>query len=156
MTWTEIPGPLAGTTLHEDQKLPDVAFTDPQSGMAWRPASLRQRSALVLCFMHSDCEAWRDFLAALGELQDEIDWVGAVVRVVLDEAEPGPLPVVVDDGEGAARVLGADGQRPTLVVADRYGAAVASFPAGGHAFPSPQQVVAELRHLAMLCPECSV
>ena len=54
----------------------------------------------------------------------------------------------------AAAYLGPGGAPPVVLVLDRYAAAWASYPAPGHRFPEPGEVVATLGHLAGMCPEC--
>lgn len=157
MTWTQREQPLDGTRLTREQLLPDVVLTEAQTGQEWRPSLLRQRAAVVLCFLHADCQPCQDFLSRLAELADDIRWADAQVRVVLDEPGPSPFPVLVDRaGAARKRLLGPDAPRPVLVVADRYTAVAEAYPAGAHDFPEPREVFAAVRHMALRCPECSV
>lgn len=144
--------PLPGTVLAPDELLPDVAFTDAQSGEEWRPSELRQRSALILCFLHADCEPCHRLLTALRDRQDDIDWADAQVRVVLPEPEDGPFPVLLDPEDRArGRILGPDAQIPTLLVADRYTAVMESHTAPDHDFPEPEEVISRIVLLACEC-----
>lgn len=143
---------LAGTALTVEQMMPDVAFTDAETGEQWRPSQLRQRSALVLCFLHADCRPCHHLLAKLAEREDDLRWTDAQVRVVLPEPAPVPFPVLLDpQGDARSRILGEDGQLPTLVLADRYTSVVASFPAPEHDFPTAQEILKTTRLLACDC-----
>lgn len=143
---------LLGTKLAPDQLLPDMAFTEADSGEEWRPSKLRQRSALVLCFMHADCAPCHAWASALAEHDDELQWSDAQVRVVLPTAADSPFPVLLDpDGEARARMLDADGQIPTVLVADRYSAVAESHPAADHDLPEPDEI---LRRLWLLACDC--
>ncbi|HVL98123.1 MAG TPA: hypothetical protein VM324_02380 [Egibacteraceae bacterium] len=150
---------LAGTALMPEQLLPEVALTDAGSGEPWRPSELRQRSAVVLCFLHARCDACARTVAQLAEREEAIRRADAQVRVVLPEAVDGPFPcadgayrVMVDeDGQARERMLGPDGRLPTVLVADRYTAVVESFPAPDHRFPDPDEVVDTLRYVACDC-----
>lgn len=143
---------LPGTALTVEQLLPDVTFTDAATGDEWRPSQLRQRSALALCFLHRDCEPCRQFLADLAERKGTIDWADAQVRVVLPEPASLPFPVLLDPrGEARSRMLGDDGELPTVLVADRYTSVVQSFPAPDHDFPEIDGVVKTLFLLACDC-----
>lgn len=143
---------LAGTALTVEQIIPDVAFTDAATGEEWRPSQLRQRSALVLCFLHPDCEPCHQLLADLAEQEEDLRWTDAQVRVVLPEPGPVPFPVLLDPrGDARSRILGENGQLPTLVLADRYTSVVASFPAPEHDFPSAEEILKTTRLLACDC-----
>lgn len=157
MVWTQPATRLPGTALDEGQLLPDVTLQEADSGRPWRPGQLRQHAALVLAFVHADCEPCTRFLETLAERDGDLRWAETQARAVAPEPAEAPLPLLVDaDGRARERMLGADGEVPTVLVADRYSAAAASYPAAGHAFPDPDEVVATVRHLAILCPECSV
>jgi hypothetical protein len=146
MDLAQEPVQLSGTALASGQLLPDVAFIDAQTGKQWRAGQLRQRSALVLCFMHADCEPCQDLLARLADREEDIRWADAQVRVVLPVPAASPFPVLVDQhGKAQSRMLGHNGQIPTLVVANRYTAVVEAYPAAGHDFPDLEQIIATLR-----------
>lgn len=146
------PTALAGTALTVEQIIPNVAFTDAASGEQWRPSELRQRQALVLCFLHADCRPCQQLLEDLAEQEEDLRWTDAQVRVVLPEAASVPFPVLLDpEGDARSRILGEDGELPTIVLADRYTAVVASFPAPEHDFPSPQEILKTTRLLACDC-----
>lgn len=144
--------PLAGTALAVGELLPDVALTDAGTGEEWRPSQLRQRSALVLGFMHADCGPCHRLLSRLEDWEDDIRWADAQVRVVLPTPAASPFPVLLDRrGHARLRMLGPDGQIPTLLVANRYTAVAQAYPATGHAFPDAERIVAILRVLACDC-----
>lgn len=155
------PTLLPGTALTADQVLPDVPLTDAATGAPWRPSQLRQRSALVLAFVHTGCGLCDDLVRGLAERAEDIRWADAQVRVVrdgpADEPADEPFPVLLDPGgEARARLLGADGALPTVLVADRYTAVAESYPLPGHDGADPREIVATLCHLAIECSECSV
>ena len=157
MPATDHPTLLPGTALTADQVLPSVTLTDAATGAVWRPAQLRQRSALVLAFVHADCGACDELLDGLAERAEDITWADAQVRVVRDAPSDGPFPVMHDPGGDArARLLGPDGDLPTVLVADRYTAVAESYPFPGHDGADAREIVATLRHLAIECSECSV
>lgn len=144
--------PLPGTVLAPDQLLPDVAFIDVRTEQEWRPSQLRQRSALILCFLHPACGPCQHLVTVLQDHQDDIDWADAQVRVVLPVPEDGPFPVMVDpDGRARERILGRQAQIPTLLVADRYTAVMESHTAPDHDFPDPGEVISRLVLLACEC-----
>lgn len=143
---------LPGTALTVEQMMPDVTFTEAGSGEQWRPSRLRQRSALVLCFLHAGCGSCHRLLTEFAEREDDLRWADAQVRAVLPEAAPSPFPVLIDpDGQAKSRLLGDDGAVPTLLVADRYMSVMQSHPAPEHDFPDVGDVVAALGLLACAC-----
>lgn len=143
---------LAGTALRAGQLLPDVAFTDARTSVDWRPSSLRQRAAQVLCFLHDGCAACTRIVDDLASRRDDLAWTDAQVRAVLRIPADLPFPVLLDPhGRARERILGAGGRVPTIVVADRFTAAVASYPAPAHDFPEPEEILTTLRLLACDC-----
>jgi hypothetical protein len=154
---------LPGTALQADRVIPDVALLDPRSGAEVPLSGFRHREALVLSFLHEDCAACSAFARALAAWEEEVRLGGGRSFVVLGAARdlvPGatrdlPLPVLVDPGGVArARFLGPEGELPLVLVVDRFGAAWRSFPAPGHRLPPPEEVVATVWHLGLMCPEC--
>lgn len=146
------PTLLAGTALTEGELLPNVVLTEAESGREWRPGQLRQRSAQLLCFMHADCAACERALSDLAERHEDLSWVGAEVRTVLERPAPSPFPVVLDgDGTARSRILGPTGRIPTLVVADQFTAVADTYPAADHDFPDPDDIITTLRLLACDC-----
>lgn len=144
--------PLHHPTLTADQLLPNVAFTEAETGKEWRPAQLRQRAAQLLCFCHPDCADCSRVLAALAERAEDLRWADTRVHVVFTAPAESPFPVLLDaHGEARARVLGPDGVVPTLVVADRFTALAEVYPAPDHDFPDPDDVLTALRLLACDC-----
>jgi hypothetical protein len=148
---------LSGTMLHEGRVLPGVSFIDPNSRTQVNVWGFRQRVALVLAFLHQRCVACRAFAADLRIVKDDLDWAGALPRVVLPEEEELAVPALLDPGRsGTRRLLGENPELPMVLVVDRYGAASSSFPSARHRFPSAEEVAATVAHLAMQCPECGV
>lgn len=145
---------LPGTALVHDRVAPAPAFAAPD-GRACSPADFRHRSALVLCFLHSGCEPCRRYADALARRTADIEAAGARARAVAAGADGLALPVMIDrDGAGTRRLLGDDPGLPVVVVLDRYGAAWESWPATGHSFVDPAEVVATVEHMAVVCGEC--
>ena len=148
---------LSGTALREGRVIPGVSFTDPRSGATVDLWGFRQRRALVLVFLHDRCAACRAFARELGTIADDLDWAGALARAVLSDREDLPIPALLDPGQtGTRRLLGENADLPVIVIVDRYGAAMVSYPAAGHRFPTAQEVAASVVHLAIQCPECGV
>jgi hypothetical protein len=130
---------LPGTVLEEGTVVPGSALRDLETGREVLPWSFRHRTAAVLCFLHRDCDRCRVYLGSLRAVSEDIHEAGA--RVVAVE---GDAPRFLADGP------------PLVLVVDRYGAAWRAYPAPGHHFPEPPDVVATVWHLAMMCPECGV
>lgn len=137
--------------------MPDVALLDVDSGERVALGSFRQRSAVVLAFLHAGCRACRAFAGDLAEVAGELGWAGAVARAVVPVPDRLAVPVLADlDGEAGRRLLGPDAEVPVIIVLDRYGAATDVYPAAGHDFPAPAEIAATVTHLAIQCPECGV
>jgi len=148
---------LPGTALEKDRVVPGTAMTEASSGTEVSMWDFRQRSSVVVCFLHDRCEPCAGYARELAGLQDDLHEVDARAIVVLNEPEDLDLPVWIDGpGRARQRFLAPDAELPVLLIVDRYGAAWRSFPARDHAFPAPAEVVATLRHLAFQCPECGV
>ena len=148
---------LPGTVLEEGRVVPGVSLVEPGSGAGVALWGFRQRVALVLGFLHDRCPACRSFAEELAGVKDDLDWAGALVRAVVSEAQELPIPTLLDpERTSSKRLLGDEAELPVILVVDRYGAAVSSFPAPGHRFPPAGQVAATAVHLAMQCPECGV
>jgi hypothetical protein len=147
---------LPGTALEKDRVVPGTRMTDA-SGAEVSMRDFRQRFALAVCFLHDGCESCASYAGKLAEVEGDLGEVDARAIAVL--SEPGILALAVwIDGRARARqrFLGPAAELPVILVVDRYGAALRSFPSPGHAFPPPDEVVATLRHLAFQCPECGV
>jgi hypothetical protein len=130
---------LPGTVVQAGAVVPGAALHDLESGREVRPWSFRHRAAVVLCFLHRDCETCRSYLASLRDEEDDVTQAGA--RLV---AVDGDAPTFLHDGP------------PVILVVDRYGGAWRSYPAPDHQFPAPSELVATVWHLATMCPECGV
>lgn len=139
---------LPGTALERGRVLPGVRV----GADGWTPWRLRGRAPQVLAFLHPDCppcEAWSRDLAAA-------DLSTARAFAVMERAGPSALPVLVDTGGRAReRLLGAGGELPTIVVADRHAAAWESYVGAGHDLPSAGEIVATLRHAEITCADCA-
>jgi hypothetical protein len=148
---------LPGTALEKDRVVPSTRMTDAPSGAEVSIRDFRQRFALAVCFLHDGCEFCAGYAGKLAEVEGDLREVDARAIVVLSEPGALDLPVWVD-GRARARqsFLGPAAELPVILILDRYGAAMRSFPSRGHAFPLPREVVATLRHLAFQCPECGV
>lgn len=148
---------LPGTALTRGDVLPGTALTDPASGDEIRVWDFRGRAALVLCFLHAACDACATFARELDAAQPEMALTDARAFAIFPQGSPSALPALVDpEGEATRRILGAEGELPTLVVTDRYAAAWESYPILGHDFPPIAEVVGDLWHLATMCEECGV
>jgi hypothetical protein len=148
---------LPGTALEKDRVVPGTPMTESSSGAQVSMWDLRQRFSAAVCFLHDRCEACADYARKLAALENDLREVDARAIVVLSEPSVLALPVWVDERPRArGRFLGPSAELPVILIVDRYGAALRSFPSPGHAFPLPEEVVATLRHLAFQCPECGV
>jgi hypothetical protein len=148
---------LPGTALQEDTVVPGTPMTDASSGAEVSMWDFRQRFSVAVCFLHDRCEPCADYARRLADLEDDLHEVDARAIVVLGESGSLDLPVWIDRrGRARQRLLGPAAELPVILIVDRYGGAVRSYPSSGHAFPPPGEVVATLRHLAFQCPECGV
>jgi peroxiredoxin len=146
---------LPGTALREGRVVPPVSFRSAGSTIAL--SRFRHRTALVLAFLHERCAECGAFAGHLRDVEDDFGWAGAIARAVVPEDEDLAIPVLVDPGGRATRtLLGADAVLPAVVILDRYGAATSAVPATGHRFPSTDDLVQTVTHLALQCPECGV
>jgi hypothetical protein len=148
---------LPGTALEKDWVVPATPMTVASSGAEVSMSDFRQRFSVAVCFLHDGCEPCAGYARKLADLEGELREVDARAVVVLSESGVLDLPVWIDvRGRARQRFLGLGAELPVLLVVDRYGAGVRSFPSASHAFPLPEEVVATLRHLAFQCPECGV
>lgn len=143
---------LSGTALVHDEIVPRESFTEMPGGARRTLTDFRQRNALVVCFLHDDCEPCLKWARALSDVRRDIELADARVRVVARSDGQWPFPVFVDrDLRGSTRLLGG-GDYPVIVLLDRYAAAWESWPARDHAFPAPEEVVGTL--VKIMCSEC--
>ena len=148
---------LPGTALEKDRVVPGTPMTQASSGAAVSMWDFRQRFSVAVCFLHDRCELCAAYARKLADLEDDLRVIDARAIVVLSERGVLDLPVWVDvRGRARQRLLGPSAELPVILIVDRYGAALRSFPSRDHAFPPPAEVVATLRHLAFQCPECGV
>jgi hypothetical protein len=148
---------LPGTALEKDRVVPGTPMTQASSGAAVSMWDFRQRFSVAVCFLHDQCELCAAYARKLADLEDDLRVIDARAIVVLSERGVLDLPVWVDvRGRARQRLLGPSAELPVILIVDRYGAALRSFPSRDHAFPPPAEVVATLRHLAFQCPECGV
>jgi hypothetical protein len=134
--------PLAGTSLERGRVVPGVELED-HGGAPIRVWDHRQRSALIISFLHAECEVCDAYQRRLEE------------EVAPDLATTRSRALAVrNDGSPAVRRFLGEAEPPVLVIVDRYGAAWTSYPAAGHHFPEPSELAATLWHLATMCPEC--
>lgn len=148
---------LEGTDLELGQVVPAAPMVDAASGEPVSLWDLRQRFAAAVCFLHSRCRTCALFARRLRVFATELrDLHALAIAVVPDETDLEP-PVWIDrDGLARERLLSPDASLPAVLIVDRYGAVAGSFHSGGHSFPTPEEIVATLRHLDMECPECGV
>jgi hypothetical protein len=148
---------LPGTALRDGRVVPPVSFRDVASASKIDLSWFRQRTTLVLAFLHDGCDGCSGFAHELRAIKDDLDWAGAVARAIVSEEEDLPVPVLVDPGrEATQRLVGGNADVPVVVIVDRYGAAMSAFAANEHRFPTKEEVVATVTHLALQCPECGV
>jgi hypothetical protein len=148
---------LPGTALEKDRVVPGTPMTVASSGAEVSMWAFRQRFSVAVCFLHERCEACAGYARKVADLEGDLREVEARAIVVVSESGVLDLPVWIDVGARARqRFLGPAAELPVILILDRYGAALRSFPSRGHAFPLPGEVVATLRHLAFQCPECGV
>lgn len=152
---------LAGTLLEADQVVPGVPMTDAATGRPVRAWDFRHRRALVLAFLHADCAACEAYGRDLAAVREDLSGAGAEARAVLPAGTSGDgegaLPALIDEtGRAVRRFLEAPEAVPLVLLIDRFGAAWRSYPSPGHDFPSTDEVVASLWHVATMCPECGV
>jgi hypothetical protein len=132
-------------------------MTEVSSGAEVSMWDFRQRFSVALCFLHDRCEPCAAYAQKLADLEEDLREVDARAIVVLSESGVLDLRVWIDGRAGARqRLLGPSAELPVILIVDRYGAALRSFPSPNHAFSAPGEVVATLRHLAFQCPECGV
>jgi hypothetical protein len=148
---------LAGTAIERNRVVPGTSMTVASSGAEVSMWDFRQRFSVAVCFLHDRCEACARYARKLADLEGDLRELDARAIVVLNETGVLDLPVWVDGRARARqRFLGPAAELPVILIVDRYGAALRSFPSRDHAFPLPSEVVATLRHLAFQCPECGV
>lgn len=137
---------MDGTVLERGRVLPGVELPGPWS--AW---DARGKKAQVLAFLHAGCDACDAWAREVAEAR-----LDARVVAVVERGAPCELPAVVDErGEARLAFLGPDGEVPTVVVADRYAAAWAAYPAPWHELPSPRELASTLRHADITCSDCA-
>jgi hypothetical protein len=148
---------LPGTSLEKDRVVPGTPMTAASSGAEVSMWDFRQRFAVAVCFLHDRCDACAGYARMLADLAGDLRELDARAIVVRGDSGVLDLPVWIDGHARAReRFLGPAVELPVILIVDRYGAALRSFPSRGHAFPPPGEVVATLRHLAFQCPECGV
>jgi hypothetical protein len=148
---------LPGTAIEKDRVVPGTPMTVASSGAEVSMWDLRQWFSVAVCFLHDRCDACAGYARKLADLERDLREVDARAIVVLSDSGVLPLPVWVDGrGRARQRFLGPAAELPVILIVDRYGAAMTSFPSRDHAFPPPEEVLATLRHLAFQCPECGV
>jgi len=147
---------LAGTTLERNALIPQFRVAESSTDREFTPWDVKGRRALVLAFLHPGCADCAAFAEEIAARDDQFQVADATVYAVA--AEPvGPLPTLLDpQGEVAATYLGPDGEVPTVVLADRYGAAWAAYPGFAHDLPTVGELAATAWHMALQCADCAV
>jgi hypothetical protein len=147
---------LAGTTLERNAPVPQFRLTDSASNVEFGPWDVKGRRALVLAFLHTDCGECAAFAEELAGRDDQFTVADANVYAVAS-APVGSIPTLVDaDGSVAGTYLGEHGEIPTVVLADRYGAAWAAYPGFAHDLPTVGELAATAWHMALSCADCAV
>ena len=147
---------LAGTTLVRNAPLPQFRLTEAVSNAEFGPWDVKGRRALVLAFLHAGCAECAGFAEELAARGDQFTVADANVYAVAPE-RIAALPTLVDPGGDVARTyLGEAGEVPTVVLADRYGAAWAAYPGVLHDLPTVGELAATAWHMALQCADCSV
>lgn len=147
---------LTGTTLERDRPIPQFRLTEADTGRLVIPWDLKGRRALVLAFLHAGCGPCAGYADELAAAEDQFLAADALVYAVAPERIP-PLATLVDADGGTAQVfLGSSGAAPTVILADRYGAAWSAFPGPSHDLPTVGEVAAAAWHMALSCAECSM
>jgi AhpC/TSA family protein len=145
---------LAGTTLARNDPIPQFRLS-LHDGAEFTPWDLKGRRALVLAFLHPACAECTAFAEELTARAAQFQVADASVYAVAPGAV-GPLPTLLDDGSVSRSYLGEDGEVPTVVLADRYGAAWAAYPGPAHDLPTVGELAATVWHMALQCADCSV
>ncbi len=147
---------LAGTTLERNAPIPQFRVAESLSDREFTPWDVKGRRALVLAFLHDDCAECAAFAEEVAARDDQFQAADATVYAVAP-APVGAVPTLLDpDGEVARTYLGDDGLVPTVVLADRYGAAWAAYPGFAHDLPTVGELAATAWHMALQCADCAV
>jgi AhpC/TSA family protein len=147
---------LAGTTLERNAPIPQFRLTQAASDREVTPWDLKGRRALVLAFLHDGCPECAGFAEDLAARGDQFQVADATVYAIASAAVP-PLPTLLDpSGDVTRAYLGPDGEVPTVVLADRYGAAWAAYGGLAHDLPSVGELAATAWHMALSCADCAV
>jgi hypothetical protein len=147
---------LAGTSLVRNEPLPQFRLTEAATDAEFAPWDVKGRRALVLAFLHADCPECAAFAEEVAARGDQFQVADANVYAVAPKRIDA-LPTLVDPDGGVARTyLGEDGEVPTVVLADRYGAAWAAYPGFAHDLPTVGELAATAWHMALQCADCAV
>ncbi len=147
---------LLGTTLERNRAVPQFRLEQAETGRALAPWDLKGRRALVLAFLHPGCARCSEFADELAARHDQFEVADAEVFAVAGEPVA-PLPTLLDrDGTVTRSYLGPDGDVPTVVMADRYGAAWSAYPGFAHDLPTVGELAATAWHMALQCADCAV
>jgi peroxiredoxin len=154
---------LARDAPREGQLLPSFAL--PRSGGGTvRVRAYRNRRSLALIFAHGvHCDGCRDYLAgALDRYADYAAEDAEVIAVVPGQPEMVdamrralalPFPIAADPDGAVLRRYGlTPGAEAAAMATDRFGAPrIWQVARGDHALPAHDELIAELRYLALTC-----
>jgi hypothetical protein len=149
------------------QLIPPLTLRTPE-GRAVRAWDFKQKRALVIALLHSDCRECAQFAERLAARSAALADLDAVALVVFPEpplASAAPLPphIVVGadvSGRAARAFLGEDVSRKCdggvgVFVADRYGELFAQWCGADHAaLPGMEEVLGWLAQIQITCEEC--
>lgn len=109
------------------------------------------RTTLIVTVHGPECGECRDYLRALGGLQDDLRLWDA--RMLIVSPAPGveaPLGTVLADPRRQLPETGS----ASVLVCDRYGQIFEAFHAGAaHSLPAPRDLSETLKFIGTLCPE---
>ena len=134
------------------KRLPSVSLKTPD-GATVTP-DWRKNAVTVIVLLHdgncyacrATCQRYAAERAAFGEWDAELLLVWRGERV--PEGCEGMLAA-----SGAARRAWLEGDAAGVLLVDRNGVVVRQWSASGKGFPSPEEVLAAVKHVALQCPE---
>ncbi len=144
-------------TFQPGDVLPRIRLHTRQGREADSWALRQRRSLLILRAGPGACGP--DLLEALAESAVELEWLEVSVWVLAEPetVPPAALPErweVSRDGNAGLAVSGEALRLPAALLADRYGAVYAVWPADGGDGPEPGDILDTVRLMNAECPEC--
>ncbi len=134
---------------------------DLAGGEGGRTALLPSSQALLLVFAHpgrcTECASYLDEIS--GVVDDLRSWGTRLVGVLPDDedGEPGPFPLLRDQGDEGRRRLGIGAAEAAVILTDRWGEVfeVATYDSS-HDLPLPRQLIESAKIVDLTCGECNV